>query len=94
MCSSSIFKPIQKITRSLLGISKPKAPPLPPETVEAKEETVSAIQEEEQKQKEERQKRLQDEVRVRARKKRRGGMGKRSLITGSGGGVGYFDETL
>ena len=94
MCSSSIFKPIQKITRSLLGISKPKAPPQPPETVAAREETVSAIQEEEQKQKDERQKRLADEIRMRAKKKRRGGMGKRSLITGSAGGIGYFDETL
>jgi hypothetical protein len=46
--------------------------------------------EQEETQKEERQKRLQDQV----RRRKRGGTGQRSLITGQAGGVGYFDETL
>jgi len=90
MCTSSIFKPFVKLTRGLLGISKPKAPPIPQETTDASAERKRMIAQEEASQKEERQKRLQDQV----RRKKRGGSGKRSLITGQGGGIGYFDETL
>lgn len=90
MCTSSIFKPFVKLTRGLLGISKPKAPPVSQEAVAARSERKAMIAQEEESQKEERQKRLQDQV----RRKKRGGSGKRSLITGQGGGIGYFDETL
>ena len=90
MCTSSILKPITKITRALLGIEKPKAPPVPKETTEAANIRQEMMKEEEEKQKQERQKRLQDQV----RRQRRGGAGKRSLITGQGGGIGYFDETV
>ena len=44
---------------------------------------------EEEKQKQERRKRLQDQI-----SQARGGAGQRSLITGQGGGIGYFDETV
>ena len=90
MCTSSIFKPFVKLTRGLLGISKPKAPRVSQEATEASEERKRMVAQEEASQKEERQKRLQDQV----RRKKRGGSGKRSLITGQGGGIGYFDETL
>lgn len=90
MCTSSVFKPVVKLTRGLLGISKPKAPPPPPESTDAAEERKVMMAEQEEQQKEERQKRLQDQI----RKRRRGGTGQRSLITGQAGGVGYFDETL
>jgi len=94
MCTSSIFKPITKLARGLLGISKPKAPVLPKADKAVQEEVKIEVKEqiaqEEEKQKEERQKRLQSQL----KRKRRGGTGKRSLITGSGGGIGYFDETL
>ena len=90
MCTSSVFKPITKITRTLLGISKPKAPPPPPESTDAAEERKVMMAEQEEQQKEERQKRLQDQV----RRRKRGGTGQRSLITGQAGGVGYFDETI
>jgi hypothetical protein len=90
MCTSSIFKPFVKLTRGLLGISKPKAPPESEEAVAARAERKDMMAKEEESQKEERQKRLQDQV----RRKKRGGSGKRSLITGQGGGIGYFDETL
>ena len=90
MCVSSILKPIRKLTRGLLGISKPKAPVEPPEAAEARQMKKDMIAEQEQKQADERQERLKTQV----RRKRRGGQGKRSLITGQGGGIGYFDETL
>jgi hypothetical protein len=90
MCTSSVFKPFQKLARGLLGISKPKAPPIPQASTDASDMRQEMIAVEETKQKEERQKRLQDQV----RRKKRGGSGKRSLITGQGGGIGYFDETL
>lgn len=96
MCTSSIMKPFVKLGRGLLGISKPKAPVLPAADKAVQEEVKIEVKEqiaqEEEDQKEERQKRLQDEIR--RKKKRRGGTGKRSLITGQGGGIGYFDETL
>lgn len=90
MCTSSIFKPVVKLTRGLLGISKPKAPPVPEEDKAAAEERKIMKAEQEEKQAEERQKRLQDQL----RRRKRGGSGQRSLITGQAGGVGYFDETL
>ena len=89
MCTSSVLKPIVKIGRGLLGISKPEAPPESEEAKEARRLKKEMIAEQEEKQKQERQKRLQDQV----RRQRRGGSGKRSLITGQGGGIGYFDET-
>jgi len=90
MCTSAVLKPIAKIGRALLGISKPEAPPESPEATEARDLKKEMIKEEEQKQKEERQRRLQDQI----RRQKRGGAGKRSLITGQGGGIGYFDETV
>ena len=90
MCTSSVLKPIVKIGRGLLGISKPEAPPESEEAKEARRLKKEMIAEQEEKQKQERQKRLQDQV----RRQRRGGSGKRSLITGQGGGIGYFDETV
>ena len=89
MCTSSILKPVVKIGRGLLGISKPEAPPESEEAKEARRLNKEMIAEQEEKQKQERQKRLQDQI----RRQRRGGSGKRSLITGQGGGIGYFDET-
>ena len=89
MCTSSILKPVVKISRGLLGISKPEAPPESEEAKEARRLKKEMIAEQEEKQKQERQKRLQDQI----RRQRRGGSGKRSLITGQGGGIGYFDET-
>ena len=89
MCTSSILKPVVKIGRGLLGISKPEAPPESEEAKEARSLKKEMIAEQEEKQKQERQKRLQDQI----RRQRRGGSGKRSLITGQGGGIGYFDET-
>ncbi len=89
MCTSSILKPVVKIGRGLLGISKPEAPPESEEAKEARRLKKEMIAEQEEKQKQERQKRLQDQI----RRQRRGGSGKRSLITGQGGGIGYFDET-
>ena len=89
MCTSSILKPVVKIGRGLLGISKPEAPPESEEAKEARRLKKEMISEQEEKQKQERQKRLQDQI----RRQRRGGSGKRSLITGQGGGIGYFDET-
>ena len=89
MCTSSVLKPIVKIGRGLLGISKPEAPPESEEAKEARRLKKEMIAEQEEKQKQERQKRLQDQI----RRQRRGGSGKRSLITGQGGGIGYFDET-
>lgn len=90
MCTSSILKPVVKIGRGLLGISKPQAPPESEEAREARRLKKEMIAEQEEKQKQERQKRLQDQV----RRQRRGGSGKRSLITGQGGGIGYFDESV
>ena len=90
MCTSSIFKPVVKLTRGLLGISKPQAPPESEEAKAAREERKAMMAEQEEKQSEERQKRLQDQL----RRRKRGGTGQRSLITGQAGGVGYFDETL
>ena len=90
MCTSSVLKPIVKIGRGLLGISKPEAPPESEEAKEARRLKKEMIAEQEEKQKQERQKRLQDQI----RRQRRGGSGKRSLITGQGGGIGYFDETV
>ena len=90
MCTSSIFKPVVKLTRGLLGIEKPKAPPESEEAKAAREERKAMMAEQEEKQAEERQKRLQDQL----RRRKRGGSGQRSLITGSAGGIGYFDETL
>ena len=89
MCTSSILKPVVKIGRGLLGISKPEAPPESEEAKEARRLKKEMIAEQEEKQKQERQKRFQDQI----RRQRRGGSGKRSLITGQGGGIGYFDET-
>ena len=89
MCTSSILKPVVKIGRGLLGISKPEAPPESEEAKEARRLKKEMIAEQEEKQKQERQKRLQDQI----RRQRRGGSGKRSLITGQGCGIGYFDET-
>ena len=89
MCTSSILKPVVKIGRGLLGISKPEAPPESEEAKEARRLKKEMIAEQEEKQKQERQKRLQDQI----RRQSRGGSGKRSLITGQGGGIGYFDET-
>ena len=89
MCTSSILKPVVKIGRGLLGISKPEAPPESEEAKEARRLKKEMIAEQEEKQKQARQKRLQDQI----RRQRRGGSGKRSLITGQGGGIGYFDET-
>ena len=89
MCTSSILKPVVKIGRGLLGISKPQAPTESEEAREARRLKKEMIAEQEEKQKQERQKRLQDQV----RRQKRGGSGKRSLITGQGGGIGYFDET-
>ena len=89
MCTSSILKPVVKIGRGLIGISKPEAPPESEEAKEARRLKKEMIAEQEEKQKQERQKRLQDQI----RRQRRGGSGKRSLITGQGGGIGYFDET-
>ena len=89
MCTSSILKPVVKIGRGLLGISKPEAPPESEEAKEARRLQKEMNAEQEEKQKQERQKRLQDQI----RRQRRGGSGKRSLITGQGGGIGYFDET-
>ena len=89
MCTSSILKPVVKIGRGLLGISKPEAPPESEEAKEARRLKKEMIAEQEEKQKQDRQKRLQDQI----RRQRRGGSGKRSLITGQGGGIGYFDET-
>jgi len=90
MCTSSVFKPVVKLTRGLLGISKPQAPPESEEAKEARRMRKEMMASEEEKQKEQRQKRLQDQI----RRQRRGGTGKRSLITGQGGGVGYLDETV
>lgn len=90
MCTSSILKPVVKLGRGLLGIEKPKAPPESEEAREARRLKKEMIAEQEEKQKQERQKRLQDQV----RRQRRGGSGKRSLITGQGGGIGYFDESV
>lgn len=89
MCTSSVLKPVVKFTRGLLGIEKPQAPPESEEAKEARRLKKEMIAEQEEKQKQERQKRLQDQI----RRQRRGGAGKRSLITGQGGGIGYFDET-
>ena len=88
MCTSSVLKPVVKFTRGLLGIEKPQAPPESEEAKEARRLKKEMIAEQEEKQKQERQKRLQDQI----RRQRRGGAGKRSLITGQGGGIGYFDE--
>jgi hypothetical protein len=90
MCTSSVFKPVVKLTRGLLGISKPQAPGESEEAKAAREERKRMMAEQEETQKEERQKRLQDQV----RRRKRGGTGQRSLITGQAGGVGYFDETV
>ena len=90
MCVSSITKPIVKLTRGLLGIEKPKAPPESEEAIAAREQRKIMLAKEEEEQAEERKKRLAEQL----RRKRRGGTGKRSLITGQGGGIGYFDETL
>ena len=94
MCTSSIMKPIVKITRALTGISKPKTPPMSTEAKDEEDEKdrlqKEMIAEEEAKQKEERQKRLQDQI----RRRKRGGAGQRSLITSQAGGVGYLDETV
>ena len=94
MCTSSILKPIVKITRALTGVSKPKPPPIPTQAKDDEEEKDrlqrEMMAEEEAKQKEERQKRLQTQI----RRKRRGGSGQRSLITGQGGGIGYLDENM
>lgn len=90
MCTSSIFKPVTKLTRGLLGISKPEAPGESEEARAAREERKRMMAEQEEMQKEERQKRLEDQI----RRRKRGGTGQRSLITGQAGGVGYFDETL
>jgi hypothetical protein len=90
MCTSSILKPFRKLTRGLLGISKPKAPVEPPEAAEARQMKKEQIAEQEQRQADERQERLKTQIRA----KKRRGKGKRSLITGQGGGIGYFDETL
>ena len=51
MCTSSIMKPIVKITRALTGISKPKAPPVPKETEEAADMRKEMMAEEEEKSK-------------------------------------------
>ncbi len=88
MCTSSILKPVVKLGRGLLGIEKPEAPPESEEAKEARRLKKEMIAEQEEKQ--ERRKRLQDQI----RQARRGGTGKRSLITGQGGGIGYFDETV
>ncbi len=90
MCTSSVLKPVVKFTRGLLGIEKPQAPPESEEAKEARRLKKEMIAEQEEKQKQERQKRLQDQI----RRQRRGGAGKRSLITGQGGGIGYFDESV
>ena len=90
MCTSSIIKPFTKLARGLLGISKPKLPPEPPEAVEARRMKKEQIAEQEQRQADERQERLKTQIRA----KKRGCKGKRSLITGQGGGIGYFDETM
>jgi len=90
MCTSSVFKPVVKLTRGLLGISKPQAPGESEEAKAAREERKRMMAEQEEQQSEERQKRLQDQL----RRRKRGGTGQRSLITGQAGGVGYFDETL
>jgi hypothetical protein len=90
MCTSSIMKPITKLGRGLLGISKPKAPPIAPEVDDAAEQRKVLMAENEQSQKEERKKRLE----VQMRRKKRGGSGQRSLISGQAGGIGYFDETI
>lgn len=93
MCTSSIMKPFQKLGRGLLGISKPKAPALAqiaPEVDDAAEERKAQMVQQEEAQKEERKKRLETQV----RRKKRGGSGQRSLISGQAGGVGYFDESI
>jgi len=90
MCTSSVFKPVVKLTRGLLGISKPQAPGESEEAKAAREERKRMMAEQEEQQSEERQKRLQDQL----RRRKRGGSGQRSLITGEAGGVGYFDETI
>lgn len=92
MCTSSILKPIQKLGRGLLGISKPKAPAIAQiaEVSDAAEEREAQMVQQEEAQKEERKKRLETQI----RRKRRGGSGQRSLISGQAGGVGYFDESI
>lgn len=90
MCTSSILKPIQKLGRGLLGISKPKAPEQSQESKDAAAERKILMAEQEEAQKTERKKRLETQLRQR----KRGGSGQRSLITGQAGGVGYFDETI
>ena len=90
MCTSSILKPIQKLGRGLLGISKPKAPEVSQESKDAAAERKAIMAQNEEAQKEERQKRLETQM----RRKKRGGSGQRSLISGQAGGVGYFDESI
>jgi hypothetical protein len=90
MCTSSILKPIQKLGRGLLGISKPKAPAVSQESKDAAAERKAQMVQQEEAQKEERQKRLETQI----RRKKRGGSGQRSLISGQAGGVGYFDESI
>lgn len=90
MCTSSIMKPIAKLGRGLLGISKPKAPEVSQESKDAAAERKAMMAQNEEAQKEERQKRLETQV----RRKKRGGSGQRSLISGQAGGVGYFDESI
>lgn len=90
MCTSSILKPIQKLGRGLLGISKPKAPEVSQESKDAAAERKAIMAQNEEAQKEERQKRLETQI----RRKKRGGSGQRSLISGQAGGVGYFDESI
>lgn len=90
MCTSSIMKPIAKLGRGLLGISKPKAPEQSQESKDAAAQRKALMAQNEEAQKEERQKRLETQM----RRKKRGGSGQRSLISGQAGGVGYFDETI
>ncbi len=90
MCTSSIMKPIAKLGRGLLGISKPKAPEVSQESKDAAAERKAMMAQNEEAQKEERQKRLETQM----RRKKRGGSGQRSLISGQAGGVGYFDESI
>lgn len=56
MCTSSVFKPVVKLTRGLLGIEKPKAPPESEEAKEARRLRKEMMASEEEKQKQERQK--------------------------------------
>jgi hypothetical protein len=84
------MKPIAKLGRGLLGISKPKAPEQSQESKDAAAQRKALMAQNEEAQKEERQKRLETQM----RRKKRGGSGQRSLISGQAGGVGYFDETI